>query len=45
MQIAKNTVALIDYTLKGESGQVIDSTEGNQPLPYLHGAGMIIPGL
>lgn len=45
MQIAKNTVALIDYVLKGEAGQVIDSTEGGDPLPYLHGAGMIIPGL
>ncbi|MFK7821026.1 MAG: peptidylprolyl isomerase [Planctomycetaceae bacterium] len=45
MQIAQNTVALIDYTLKGEAGQVIDTTDGGDPLPYLHGAGMIIPGL
>ncbi len=45
MQISDNKVALIDYTLKGEAGQVIDTTDGGDPLPYLHGAGMIIPGL
>lgn len=45
MQIAENKVALIDYTLKGEAGQVLDTTDGGDPLPYLHGAGMIIPGL
>jgi FKBP-type peptidyl-prolyl cis-trans isomerase SlyD len=45
MQIAQNSVVLIDYTLKGEAGQVIDTTDGGDPLPYLHGAGMIIPGL
>lgn len=45
MQIAENKVVLIDYTLKGESGQVIDTTDGGDPMPYLHGAGMIIPGL
>lgn len=45
MQISENKVALIDYTLKGEAGQVIDTTDGGDPLPYLHGAGMIIAGL
>ncbi len=45
MQISDNKVALIDYTLKGEAGQVLDSTDGGDPLQYLHGVGMIIPGL
>ena len=45
MQIAKNTVVAIDYVLKDDKGQVLDSSEGREPLSYLHGAGTIIPGL
>jgi FKBP-type peptidyl-prolyl cis-trans isomerase SlyD len=45
MQIAKDTVATIDYTLTGPDGQVIDSSRGRAPLAYLHGASNIIPGL
>jgi FKBP-type peptidyl-prolyl cis-trans isomerase SlyD len=45
MQITRNTVASIDYTLKDDAGQVIDTSEGRQPVTYLHGAGNLIPGL
>ena len=45
MQIAKNTVASIDYTLTDPEGKVIDSSKGREPLAYLHGASNIIPGL
>ena len=45
MQIIKNTVALIHYTLKNDAGEVIDTSEGSDPLTYLHGAGNIVPGL
>lgn len=45
MQIAKNTVATIDYTLTDPQGKIIDSSKGRQPLAYLHGASNIIPGL
>lgn len=45
MQIAKNTVVAIDYRLTDDDGQVLDSSEGREPLSYLHGAGAIIPGL
>jgi FKBP-type peptidyl-prolyl cis-trans isomerase SlyD len=45
MQIAKNTVATINYTLTDPKGQVIDSSKGREPLAYLHGASNIIPGL
>lgn len=45
MQIEKDTVATIDYTLTDPSGQVIDSSEGRQPIAYLHGASNIVPGL
>ena len=45
MQIAKDLVASIEYTLTDAAGAVIDSSVGNEPLAYLHGAGNIIPGL
>lgn len=45
MKIGKNTVVTIDYKLTNAQGEVIDSSEGGPPLPYLHGAGNIIPGL
>ncbi len=45
MQIAENKVVSIHYTLKDPAGQVIDSSEGQDPLTYLHGASNIIPGL
>ena len=45
MEISKDRVVSIDYTLTGEQGQVLDSSDGREPLAYLHGAGNIIPGL
>ncbi len=45
MQIAKDKVVAIDYTLKDDDGSVLDTSEGKQPLAYLHGNGNIIPGL
>jgi FKBP-type peptidyl-prolyl cis-trans isomerase SlyD len=45
MAIEKNKVVSIDYTLTGDDGQVLDSSQGREPLAYLHGAGNIIPGL
>ncbi len=45
MQIAENAVVAIDYTLRNDEGEILDSSEGAQPLAYLHGAANIIPGL
>ncbi|MCM2971220.1 peptidylprolyl isomerase [Larsenimonas suaedae] len=45
MEIAQNTVVAFHYTLKNDSGEVLDSSEGREPLTYLHGAGNIVPGL
>lgn len=45
VSIGDRTVVSIHYTLKDEDGQVIDTSEGAEPLSYLHGAGNIIPGL
>jgi FKBP-type peptidyl-prolyl cis-trans isomerase SlyD len=45
MQIEKDRVVSIDYTLTSPQGDVLDSSKGRQPLTYLHGAGNLIPGL
>lgn len=45
MRVAKHTVVSIDYTLTSDDGEVIDTSDGAEPLAYLHGAGGIIPGL
>lgn len=45
MQIAQDCVALIEYTLTNDAGDVIDSSVGGEPLAYLHGHHNIIPGL
>jgi FKBP-type peptidyl-prolyl cis-trans isomerase SlyD len=45
MQISNQAVAAFHYTLTDDQGQVIDSSEGREPLTYLHGSGQIVPGL
>jgi len=45
MLITRNKVVRIDYTLSADDQQIIDSSEGGEPLSYLHGGGNIIPGL
>lgn len=45
MQIAHNSVVAFHYKLTNDAGEVVDSSEGRDPLTYIHGAGNIIPGL
>ncbi len=45
MQVAEKTVVSMNYTLKDESGTVLDTSEGREPLSFIAGRGMIIPGL
>ncbi|MFP4469248.1 MAG: FKBP-type peptidyl-prolyl cis-trans isomerase [Bacteroidota bacterium] len=45
MKIGKDKVVGIHYTLKDNSGNVLDSSVNREPLQYLHGHGNIIPGL
>jgi FKBP-type peptidyl-prolyl cis-trans isomerase SlyD len=45
MKIGENSVVSIDYTLKGDDGTVIDTSEGREPLSFVFGIGTIIPGL
>lgn len=45
MKIAKNKVVSFDYTLTLEDGEVLDSSDGRDPLSYIQGLGNIISGL
>ncbi len=45
MQIAKNTVVSIHYTLRDDQGTVLDSSDGKDPLRYIQGIGNLIPGM
>jgi FKBP-type peptidyl-prolyl cis-trans isomerase SlyD len=45
MQIGKHNVVTIHYTLKDDSGNMMESSQGGAPMAYLHGANNIIPGL
>ena len=45
MKVAAQCVVSLDYSLHLGDGKVVDSSEGGEPLTYLHGKGQIIPGL
>ncbi len=45
MKIGKEKVVSIHYTLKDNSGKVLDSSAGKQPLLYIQGIGNLIPGM
>lgn len=45
MKIENGKVVDIHYTLKNSAGKVLDSSEGNEPLQFIFGSGMIIKGL
>jgi FKBP-type peptidyl-prolyl cis-trans isomerase SlyD len=45
MKIAQDLVVSIHYTLTNNSGDLLDSSDGQEPLAYIHGHGNIIRGL
>ena len=45
MQISKNKVAGIHYTLTDNSGNILDSSKGRDPLFYIQGIGNLILGM
>ncbi|MGH8529845.1 MAG: FKBP-type peptidyl-prolyl cis-trans isomerase [Nevskiales bacterium] len=45
MQIAERRVAYFHYTLSNADGEVLDSSDGSEPLAYLHGRGNLISGM
>lgn len=45
MQVARDTVVAILYTLKNDAGMTLDASTEGEPLTYLHGNGNLVPGL
>lgn len=45
MQIEKHKAVAIDYALTIDDGILVDASEKDAPLWYLHGCGNLIPGL
>ena len=45
MRIEKNSVVTINYTLKGDDENVIDTSVGQEPLIYMHGNNYLLPKL
>ena len=45
MKIANKTVARFHYTLKDEAGKEIESSQGSDPLAYLHGFKNMLVGV
>jgi len=43
--VADNVAVTIEYTLRDDDGNVLDSSRGRAPMVYLHGHGNLIPGL
>jgi len=43
--VGRDKVVSIEYTLRDDKGEMLDSSEGGDPLVYLHGHGNIVPGL
>jgi FKBP-type peptidyl-prolyl cis-trans isomerase SlyD len=45
MEIAERSAVTIAYILKDDTGKVLDSSEGRDPITYLHGTGAVVSGL
>ncbi len=47
MKIQPNTFVSLDYSLRDGDGNLLDSSdgEGGEPIDYIHGYGMLVPGL
>ncbi len=45
MDIGDKCVVSFHYTLTNSDGETLDSSDGRDPLKYLHGAKNIVPGL
>lgn len=45
MKITHLSVVTLDYAVSDDAGEVLDTTEGREPLVYLQGSGFLVPGL
>lgn len=45
LTIEDGLVVVLNYTLRNDDGELIDSSTADDPMAYLHGADNIVPGL
>lgn len=45
MKIGPDAIVSLQYTLRGSDGEILDQSEDSDPLVYLHGHGVLVPGL
>ncbi len=45
LKIKDNLVVTIHYKLRDDAGNLLDSSEGEEPLAYIHGTESLVPGL
>ena len=45
MTVCKEKVITIDYELKSADGEILDSSDENGALSYIHGIGFLVPGI
>ncbi len=45
MEVDKDCIITIHYTIKDSEGNIVDSSVNEEPLEYLHGHDMMLPGL
>jgi FKBP-type peptidyl-prolyl cis-trans isomerase SlyD len=45
LPIADGRVVVLNYTLRSDAGELIDHSDADDPMAYLHGADNIVPGL
>jgi len=45
MTVKKDKVVEMHYTIKNDAGEVIDTSKGQDPMPFLQGHANIVPGL
>lgn len=43
--VEEGAIVSIEYSLTDESGNLIESNVGKEPMTYVHGGGQIVPGL
>ena len=44
-EVQPGTVVHLEFTLRSDKGEILDSSQGRPPLVFTQGAGQIIPGL
>lgn len=44
MKVSHHKAVTVQYTLSDETGEILDTSKGREPLTYIHGTGGLLPG-